>query len=139
MELSNTTIALLFPAIPLMFLVYANSSLAIGARVRDLYEAFSSGKKDATEIERITKEADYLIKRLKLLRYCQILSGSTFLFNVIALIFIFLENQFWGKLVFSAAVLSLMSSIVLYLWEITLSVKGINYLSAQMRKGPSKP
>ncbi|PPR58650.1 MAG: hypothetical protein CFH07_00710 [Alphaproteobacteria bacterium MarineAlpha3_Bin6] len=43
MELGYSTIALLFPAIPLMFLVYSNTSTAVGARLRELFEAVSRG------------------------------------------------------------------------------------------------
>ena len=38
MGLTYSTIALLFPAIPLMFLVYGNTSAGIAARLREILE-----------------------------------------------------------------------------------------------------
>ena len=38
MELNYSTIALLFPAVPLIVLVYANTSVVIGARLREVFE-----------------------------------------------------------------------------------------------------
>ena len=78
MELSYSTIALLFPAIPLMFLVYSNTSTAVGARLRELFEAVSRGDVTGDEYNRVSEEAEYLAKRLSLLRSAQMLSGLTF-------------------------------------------------------------
>ena len=46
MELGYTTIVLLFPAIPLMFLVYSTTSTAPGTRFRELFETVSRGEID---------------------------------------------------------------------------------------------
>ena len=69
MELGYSTIALLFPAIPLMFLVYSNTSTAVGARLRELFEAVSRGDVTGDEYNRVSEEAEYLAKRLSLLRF----------------------------------------------------------------------
>ena len=67
MELGYSTIALLFPAIPLMFLVYSNTSTHVGARLRELFEAVSRGDVTGNEYNRVCEEAEYLAKRLFLL------------------------------------------------------------------------
>ena len=115
MELSYSTIALLFPAIPLMFLVYSNTSTAVGARLRELFEAVSSGDVTQEQFPRLRDEAEYLAKRLSLLRSAQMLSGLTFLFNILTLVGIYIGKQVLAQYLFGCAVIVMMLSILLYL------------------------
>ena len=82
MELTYSTIALLFPAIPLMFLVYSNTSMGIGARLREILEKAHEETITETVKQRIRDEALYLSKRLALLRICQVFAGLTILLNI---------------------------------------------------------
>ena len=116
MELGYSTIALLFPAIPLMFLVYSNTSTAVGARLRELFEAVSRGDVTGDEYNRVSEEAEYLAKRLSLLRSAQMLSGLTFLFNLLTLVSIYLEKQVFAQYLFGCSVIIMMLSI-LYLLD----------------------
>ena len=68
MTLTYSTIALLFPAIPLMFLVYSNTSNAVVSRLRELFELSSSTELTEEYFEIIRAETEYLGKRLTLLR-----------------------------------------------------------------------
>ena len=128
MELSYSTIALLFPAIPLMFLVYSNTSTAVGARLRELFEAVSSGDVTQEQFPRLRDEAEYLAKRLSLLRSAQMLSGLTFLFNILTLVGIYIGKQVLAQYLFGCAVIVMMLSILLYLIEISTTVKAVGLI-----------
>ena len=128
MELGYSTIALLFPAIPLMFLVYSNTSTAVGARLRELFEAVSRGDVTGDEYNRVSEEAEYLAKRLSLLRSAQMLSGLTFLFNLLTLVSIYLEQQVFAQYLFGCAVIIMMLSILLYLMEKSATVRAVGLI-----------
>lgn len=128
MILTYSTIALLFPAIPLMFLVYSNTSNSVGVRLRELFELSSTSKLSKDHFERTCAETKYLGQRLSLLRWAQILGGITFLFNIATLVGIYIENQVLAQILFACAVISMMGSITLYLIEISISVRAVGYL-----------
>ena len=138
MELGYSTIALLFPAIPLMFLVYSITSTAVGARLRELFEAVSRGDVTGDEYNRVSEEAEYLAKRLSLLRSAQMLSGLTFLFNLLTLVSIYLEQQVFAQYLFGCAVIIMMLSILLYLMEISATVRAVGLILNKI-KSSSKP
>ena len=138
MELGYSTIALLFPAIPLMFLVYSNTSTAVGARLRELFEAVSRGDVTGDEYNRVSEEAEYLAKRLSLLRSAQMLSGLTFLFNLLTLVSIYLGQQVLAQYLFGCAVIIMMISVLLYLMEISTSVRAVGLILNKI-KSSSKP
>ena len=138
MELGYSTIALLFPAIPLMFLVYSNTSTAVGARLRELFEAVSRGDVTGDEYNRVSEEAEYLAKRLSLLRSAQMLSGLTFLFNLLTLVSIYLEKQVFAQYLFGCAVIIMMLSTLLYLMEISTTVRAVGLILNKI-KSSSKP
>lgn len=125
MELTYSTIALLFPAIPLMFLVYSNTSMGIGARLREILE--KAYEDDITEAvkQRIRDEALYLSKRLALLRICQVFAGLTFLLNISTMFSIYAMEQVLAQSLFACAVIVFMISIICYLAEIFISVAAI--------------
>ena len=135
MTLTYSTIALLFPAIPLLFLVYSNTSNAVGNRLRELFELSASTEISENNFKRIKAETDYLGKRLKLLRSAQLVAGITFLFNITTLICIYIENQNIAQILFACALFSMMSSIIIYLIEIIITVKAVEFLVQKIKQG----
>ena len=140
MILTYSTIALLFPAIPLMFLVYSNTSNAVGVRLRELFELSSTTELTGEHFERTRAETQYLGQRLSLLRSAQIFAGITFLFNIMTLIGIYIENQDLAQILFACAVIAMMSSISLYLAEIIVTVRAVSYLVKKIteKRPPTK-
>ena len=126
MELNYSTIALLFPAIPLMFLVYGNTSEGIGARLREILEKILQVDEDDDVLQRLRSEAIYLSKRLTLLRLAQMFSGLTFLLNICNMFSIYAVEQVVAQSLFACAVIMMMISIITYLIEISLSVKAVH-------------
>ena len=134
MTLDYSTIALLFPAIPLLFLVYSNTSNAVGNRLRELFELSASTELSDKHFERIQAETDYLGKRLTLLRSAQLVAGITFLFNITTLICIYIENQNIAQILFACALFSMMTSIIIYLIEIIITVRAVEYLVQKIKQ-----
>ena len=133
MELGYSTIALLFPAIPLMFLVYSNTSTAVGARLRELFEKIFNEKLNSEESKRITGEIEYLSRRLSLLRSAQMLVGLTFLFNILTMVGIYLGKQEFAQYLFGVTVLAMMISILVYLSEILITIRAVKVVLNQVR------
>ncbi|PPR64937.1 MAG: hypothetical protein CFH08_01056 [Alphaproteobacteria bacterium MarineAlpha3_Bin7] len=133
MELGYSTIALLFPAIPLMFLVYSNTSTAVGGRLRELFEKIFNEKLNSEESKRITGEVEYLSKRLSLLRSAQMLVGLTFLFNILTMVGIYLGKQEFAQYLFGITVLAMMISILVYLSEILITIQAVKVVLNQVR------
>ena len=133
MELGYSTIALLFPAIPLMFLVYSNTSTAVGVRLRELFEKIFNEKLNSEESKRITAEIEYLSKRLSLLRSAQMLVGLTFLFNILTMVGIYLGKQEFAQYLFGVTVLAMMISILVYLSEILITIQAVKVVLNQVR------
>ena len=134
MALTYSTIALLFPAIPLLFLVYSNTSNEVGSRLRELFELSSSTELSEKNFERISAETEYLGKRLTLLRSAQLVAGITFLFNITTLIGIYIENQNIAQILFACALFLMMSSIIIYLIEIIITVRAVEYLVQKIKQ-----
>jgi len=134
MTLNYSTIALLFPAIPLLFLVYSNTSNAVGNRLRELFELSASTELSENHFERIKAETVYLGKRLTLLRSAQLVAGITFLFNITTLIAIYIEDQNIAQILFACALFLMMSSIFIYLIEIIISVKAVRFLVQKIKQ-----
>ena len=140
MTLTYSTIALLFPAIPLLFLVYSNTSNVVGVRLRELFELSSTTELTGEHFERTRAETLYLGQRLSLLRSAQIFAGITFLFNIMTLVSIYIENQDPAQILFACAVIAMMSSISIYLVEIIITVRAVGYLVKKIieKRQPTK-
>ena len=137
MELNYSTIALLFPAVPLIVLVYANTSVAIGARLREVFERVQDTNLSGVEYEILRDEAAYLAKRFSLLRFSQVLNFLTFLFNMLTLVSIYVGKQVLAESLFAYTVVVMMFSILLYLLKISISVNPVRVLWRQIQRKQS--
>ena len=133
MELSYSTIALLFPAIPLMFLVYANISGTIGRRLGEIFEKVSSDQLPSEQYTRLREEAAYLTRCLSLVRSAQLLNGLAMLLNVMTIGCVYLNNQGVAQLLFGCAVTVMLLSIVTYLVEVSITVRAVRVLWSKIQ------
>jgi len=115
--LSLTTPALLFSAISLIMLAYTNRFLAYAAVVRGLRDKYLE-KKDPNLLAQIKN----LRLRLNLTRYMQISGISSLLLCVLTMFLIYVELQLPAVWVFGTALLLLIVSLALLIWEIQISV-----------------
>lgn len=121
-ELTLTTPALLFSAISLIMLAYTNRFLAYAAVVRNLHDKYLE-KKD----KRYIKQIENIKKRLYLTRSMQIFGISSLLLCVLTMFLIYVEQHYLAVWVFGVALILLIISLFLLIWEIQISVKALEH------------
>jgi hypothetical protein len=120
MELTLTTPALLFSSISLIMLAYTNRFLAYANVIRNLHTAY---KNDPNKI--IKAQIVNLRKRLYLTRSMQIFGITSLLLCVLSMFFIYIKQEFIAIWIFGLALILLIISLSLLIWEIQISVKAL--------------
>lgn len=128
-QLTLTTPALLFSAISLILLAYTNRFLAYASVVRNLHAQF---KKDPNRL--LIGQINNLRKRLYLTRSMQILGITSLLLCVLCMFLIYVEWQATAELIFGIALLLLITSLALSVWEIQISVKALDLHLSDMEE-----
>lgn len=121
MELTLTTPALLFSAISLLLLAYTNRFLALAALVRNLHAQY---KEKPDEI--LFGQIQNLRLRISLIRYMQVFGITSLLLCVLCMFLIYIGEFQSAIFVFGAALLLLIASLSISIWEIQISVKALN-------------
>jgi hypothetical protein len=121
MELTLATPALLFSAISLIMLAYTNRFLALAQVVRNLHAQYLE-----EPTQKILGQINNLRKRLSLIRNMQVYGVSSLLFCVLCMFLIYIETQAAAKIIFGIALVLLIISLALSIWEIQISVKALN-------------
>ena len=128
-----TTPALLFSAISLIMLAYTNRFLGYASLIRGLHEKF---KADPNEL--LKGQIANLRKRLSLTKNMQIL-GVTSLFLCVGTMFlIFVGQQLVAVWVFGVALIMLIASLGISIYEIQISVKALNLHLSDMEHDPEE-
>lgn len=121
MELTLTTPALLFSAISLLLLAYTNRFLALANLVRGLHAVY---KEKPNEL--LFGQIKNLRLRISLIRYMQISGIASLLLCVLCMFLIYIGEINPATLVFGIALLLLIVSLAISIWEIQISVKALN-------------
>jgi hypothetical protein len=120
MELQISTPALLFSTISLLMLAYTNRFLAIAKLIRDLHDKYVNEPN-----ELILNQIKNLRLRLNLIRNMQLLGVLSLLLSVVCMILLFTEEMYWAKILFGASMFMMVISLMLSVWEITISAKAL--------------
>lgn len=120
-ELNLVTPTLLFSAISLIMLAYTNRFLAYAALVRELHARFLQSR-DQVLLWQIRN----LRKRLSLTRAMQILGIGSLLLCVVTMFLVYIGARQMAVIVFGVALLLLISSLALLIWEIQISIKALD-------------
>ncbi len=129
MQLSLSIPALLFPAISLTMLAYNARYLAIAALIRQLHKQYLE---DATSP--VKKQIEQLQKRLGIIKNMQAAAIISFLFAVITMFLIYVEQNIWANIIFGASLIVLIISLLLSLFEVQLSTKALGIQLKHMEK-----
>ena len=121
-ELTLTTPALLFSAVSLILLAYTNRFLSYAQLVRTLKEQHLQHPSKVTRAQ-----IDNLRRRLHLTRTMQILGVTSLFLCVVTLILL-------SAYVFGAALLLLIGSLGVSIWEIQISVRALEIHLHDMEK-----
>jgi hypothetical protein len=120
MILEIETPALLFSATSLILLAYTNRFLTIAQIVRGLKKSY-----DENHNKSIYLEIKNLNLRLSLIRYMQLFGVLSLFLSVFAMMLLFFDNNIIGAYLFGFSLLSLLISLGLSFWEISISVKAL--------------
>lgn len=120
MILNIETPALLFSATSLILLAYTNRFLTIATIVRDLKKNY-----EEKESSKILLEIKNLNLRLTLIRFMQMFGVLSLFLSVFAMLLLFIEQQLIGIYLFGFSLLSLLISLGVSFWEISISVDAL--------------
>ncbi len=115
MNIDYTVTALMFPAIPLIMAVYSNRFHTLSALIRKLHDEYVFEKHIPPEWE---KQLKNLSRRINYLKFSIGAAGLGFLFNMMTVLGLYLGKIFVARLIFASCCVSMIISIVLFLFEI---------------------
>ena len=119
-ELSLTTPALLFSAVSLILLAFTNRFLSYAQLVRTLKEQHLQHPAKVTRAQ-----IDNLRRRLHLTRTMQLLGVTSLFLCVVTMFLIYVGLMLLSAYVFGAALLLLVGSLGVSIWEIQISVRAL--------------
>jgi hypothetical protein len=120
MTLHIETPALLFSATSLILLAYTNRFLTIASIIRGLKKVYKE-----KENRMILLEIKNLNLRLTLIRYMQMAGVLCLFLSVFAMLLLFFDFQLVAMFVFGSSLISLLISLGLSFWEISISVNAL--------------
>lgn len=132
-ELTLTTPTLLFSAVSLILLAYTNRFLSYAQLVRVLKEQYVQHHSEVT-----AAQIENLRRRLYLTRSMQVLGISSLFFCVVAMFMIYIRLYAPAIYVFGLALLLLIASLGVSIWEIHISVKALEIHLEDMEKVEKK-
>ena len=126
-ELTLTTPALLFSAVSLILLAYTNRFLSYAQLVRKEQHLQHPSKVTRAQI-------DNLRRRLHLTRTMQILGVTSLFLCVVTMFLLYIGLILLSAYVFGAALLLLIGSLGVSIWEIQISVRALEIHLHDMEK-----
>lgn len=120
MVLSIETPALLFSATSLILLAYTNRFLTIAQIIRNLKKNYEDNHNKS-----ILLEIKNLNLRLTLIRYMQLFGVMCLFLSVFAMLLLYVNQEGFGIYLFGASMLSLLISLGISFWEISISVNAL--------------
>lgn len=121
-DLTLTTPALLFSAISLIMLAYTNRFLAYASIIRNLHDKYQKEKNSV-----LMAQIRNIKLRLYLTRNMQIFGISSLLFCVLTMFLIYIDQNNIAVWFFGLALILLIISLALLIWEIQISVKALEH------------
>ncbi len=129
MDITITTPALLFPAISVLFLAYANRYLAIAQRIRELHIVFNE-----TQSTVARKQVESLRIRVRLIIFMQLLAVIGIIGSVITIGLIFIALNHIAIYLFLISMSMIILSLLVCMWELLISTKALNIELSDMEK-----
>ena len=117
-----TVTALMFPAIPLLMSVYSNRFHTLSKLIRELHDEHVYEKHIPPEWK---KQFMNLSSRITIIRWTIMFASFGFLFNMLTVFALYLDEIFLARIIFGSCCLSMMISIVFFIREIQISTKAL--------------
>jgi len=119
--LTLTTPALCFSALSLLLLAYTNRFLSYAQLVRILYKQYVSDKDSL-----LLGQIENLRLRLRLIKHMQLQGIGSLLMCTVTMFLIYVGIQGLAVVAFAIALLMLVASLSISIWEIVVSVRALD-------------
>ena len=129
MDIDYTVAALMFPAIPLMMTMYSNRFHTLSALIRKIHDQYTFEKKGPPEWE---NQLHVLNKRTNYLKFVMGFSAFGFLFNMLTVFALYLDEVFLARVIFGSCCLSMIISIIFFIREIQISTNALKLHMSDM-------
>ena len=129
MNVDYTVAALMFPAIPLMMTMYSNRFHTLSALIRQIHDQYTFEKRVPPEWE---NQLHVLNKRTNYLKYTMGFAAFGFLFNMLTVFALYIDEVFIARIIFGSCCLSLIISIILFIREIQISTNALKLHMSDM-------
>ena len=130
LQLSYSTPALLFPAVSLLFLAFTNRFITYADLIRTLHKRWQEEKSPVVEGQILN-----LRKRMTLIRWMQIVGALSLGFATACMFLLFLQFALAAEILFSAALCSMLISLILLIAEIGISMRALDLQLDDMSAG----
>ena len=129
MNIDYTVTALMFPAIPLLMGVYSNRFHTLSNLVRKLHDEHVYEKHIPPEWK---NQFLNLSSRITLLRFTILFAAFGFLFNMLTVFALYLDEVFIARVIFGSCCLSMIVSILFFIREIHISTNALKLHMSDM-------
>ena len=129
MNIDYTVTALMFPAIPLLMSVYSNRFHSLSILVRELHDEHVYENHVPNEWK---KQFINLSARITLLRRTIMFAAFGFLFNMLTVFGLYLNEIFLARFIFGSCCLSMIISILFFIREIQISTNALKLHMSDM-------
>ena len=129
MNIDYTVTALMFPAIPLLMGVYSNRFHTLSRLIRELHDEHVYEKHIPAEWK---KQFINLSRRISILRLTIMFAAFGFLFNMLTVFALYLNELFLARVIFGSCCLSMIISIIFFIREIQISTNALNLHMSDM-------
>ena len=129
MNIDYTVTALMFPAIPLLMSVYSNRFHSLSILIRELHDEHVYENHVPNEWK---KQFINLSGRITLLRWTIMFAAFGFLFNMLTVLGLYLEEVLIARLIFGSCCLSMIISIIFFIREIHISTNALKLHMSDM-------
>ena len=123
--------ALLFPAIPLMMIVFGNRYSSLSKLIRDLHDRVLQ---EGEVRDKFTEQIELLTDRLFLVKSMQTLAGLAFIANLFTIFFRYIYVPSVAFSLFGVATILLSASILLFVIEIQKSSSALSKHISDLKK-----
>ena len=129
MNIDFTVTALMFPAIPLTMSIYSNRFHSLSNLIRELHDEHVYENHIPPEWK---KQFINLSGRINLLKLTIMFAAFVFLFNMLTVFALYLNEIFIARMIFGSCCLSMIISIIFFIREIQISTKALKLHMSDM-------
>ena len=129
MNIDYTVTALMFPAIPLIMNIYSNRFHTLSNFIRELHDEHVYENHVPPEWK---KQFINLNGRINILRLTIMFGAFGFLFNMLTVFALYIDEVFIARIIFGSCCLSLIISIILFIREIQISTNALKLHMSDM-------